>query len=142
MSDMRLKIPRSKGRLGSIPVRAPNKSRACMRFFVQALCFLHRKNSDRSAILFFTPPLASCQRPENPRYSTAAKPLAPHSSWTYSAPVNTGLQQQALAATMPNAARPRVTMSLGKSLRLFSSLPTTYLRRRCINSQPLRALAH
>ena len=46
--------------------------------------------------------------------------LAPHSSWTYSAPVNTGLQQQALAATMPNAAGYRVTMSLEKSLRVFA----------------------
>ena len=48
--------------------------------------------------------------------------LAPHSSWTYSAPVNTGLQQQALAATTPNAAGYRVTMSLEKSLRLFSPI--------------------
>ena len=46
--------------------------------------------------------------------------LAPHSSWTYSAPVNTGLQQQALAATTPYAAGYRVTMSLEKSLRLFT----------------------
>ena len=37
-------------------LRAPNKSRACMRFFVQALCFLHRKNSDRSATLFLPLP--------------------------------------------------------------------------------------
>ena len=49
--------------------------------------------------------------------------LAPHSSWTYSAPVNTGLQQPALAATTPNAAGCRVTMSLGKSLEVFSLSP-------------------
>lgn len=49
--------------------------------------------------------------------------LAPHSSWAYSAPVNTGLQQQALAATTPNAAGYRVTMSLEKSLRLFDLSP-------------------
>ena len=46
--------------------------------------------------------------------------LAPHSSWTYSAPVNTGLQQPALAATTPNDAGYRVTMSLEKSLRLLA----------------------
>ena len=49
--------------------------------------------------------------------------LAPHSSWTYSAPVNTGLHQPALAATTPNAAGYRVTMSLEKSLRVFSPIP-------------------
>ena len=48
--------------------------------------------------------------------------LAPHSSSTYSAPANTGLQQQALVETTPNAAGCRVTMSLEKSLRLFSPL--------------------
>ncbi len=44
--------------------------------------------------------------------------LAPHSSWTYSAPVNTGLQQPALAATMPYTAGLRVIISLEMSLSL------------------------
>ena len=59
------------------------------------------------------------------RQSNTPSRLAPHSSWTYLAPVNTGLQQQALAATTPNAAGYRVTMSLGKSLRLFGLPPAS-----------------
>ena len=54
-------------------------------------------------------------------FSTLPILLSRLASWTYHAPVNTGLQQQALAATMPNTAGHRVTMSLGKSLRLFPS---------------------
>ena len=59
------------------------------------------------------------------RSDSNTRTLAPHSSWTYSAPVNTGLQQQALAATTPNAAGYRVTMSLEKSLRLFGLAPAS-----------------
>ena len=51
--------------------------------------------------------------------------LTPHSSWTYSAPVNTGLQQQVLAATMPYAAGRRVAMSLEKSLMPFDLPPAS-----------------
>ena len=41
----------------------------------------------------------------------------------YLAPINTVLLQQALAATTPYVARYRVTMSLGKSLRLMDAEP-------------------
>ena len=58
--------------------------------------------------------------------------LAPHSSWTYSAPANTGLQQPALAATTPNAAGYRVTMSLEKSLRFLRPF-ITFFRNFWIN---------
>ena len=48
-------------------LRAPNKSRACMRFFVQALCFLFRNSESCSAIFLFCPSPGVLPKHENSR---------------------------------------------------------------------------
>ena len=121
-----LKSPARKGVPVRFRVRAPNKSRACMRFFVQALCFLHRKNSDRSAILDFHP---FSWRPANvPKIKTPQaqpNPCPPFKLNLLSAR-KYGTPATRVRVTTPNAARQRATMSLETSLSLFVIPPASY----------------
>ena len=58
---MGLKIPRSKGRAGSIPASGTKQIKGLHAFGVQALCFLFRKKMGCSEFLIGAPPV-SCQR--------------------------------------------------------------------------------
>ena len=65
-------------------LRAPNKSRACMRFFVQALCFLFRNFESCSAILHFRPSPGVLPKHENSRQPNHRQtPSTPCGLWLY-----------------------------------------------------------
>ena len=69
-------------------LRAPNKSGACMRFFVQALCFCSAILKAVPQFFIFAPPLAYCQSTKIQDIPATAKPLAPHARRHMATPLN------------------------------------------------------
>ena len=69
-------------------LRAPNKSGACMRFFMQALCFCSATLKAVPQFFIFAPPLAYCQSTKIQDIPATAKPLAPHARNGIANPLN------------------------------------------------------
>ena len=85
---MGLKIPRSKGRAGSIPASGTKQIRGLHEILHAGPLFLLRNSESCSAIPRLAPLLAFCQSTKIQDIPATAKPLAPHARRHMATPLN------------------------------------------------------